>query len=424
MTADSFTFALRSCVVFDLECYPGRWCVGFQGPGSNGAATFKCVENREDLTKLLAWFAAQGRILIGYNSSRFDVLLIRGILKGIDPYAPAQSIIREDKLPASLANLPEFLPNHIDLSARLRRGGSIPSLKVVAARLGRPTLRELPYPPDAILTDSQWEEVKRYNIVDLQHTWTLLERLEPELAALAALSGEQQQDLRSIPTPQIVERVFARAYRETHGRNPVSVKWSEIRYRPVQGVARPRTWDAADWFDRITSEPIPMVLQGSRKRADVPTVKFSIGGLKLSAGSGGLHSVDAPGVFYATRKQALLSVDVQSFYPSLIASKGIAPAAYGDAGRETYRSLLERRLAVKQAAKETTDPAERERLAVQADGLKLVLNSFFGKTGDPYSSLYDPSAFLAVTLSGQLMLIDLIERLTEAGVKVLSANTD
>jgi hypothetical protein len=53
-----------------------------------------------------------------------------------------------------------------------------------------------------------------------------------------------------------------------------------------------------------------------------------------------------------------------------------------------------------------------------------VLNSFFGKLGDPYSSLYDPSALLAVTLSGQLMLTDLIERLTEAGVKLISANTD
>ena len=31
---------------------------------------------------------------------------------------------------------------------------------------------------------------------------------------------------------------------------------------------------------------------------------------------------------------------------------------------------------------------------------------------------------MAVTLSGQLMVIDLIERLTEAGVEVVSANTD
>src|SRR5262249_57828327 len=86
--------------------------------------------------------------------------------------------------------------------------------------------------------------------------------------------------------------------------------------------------------------------------------------------------------------------------------------------------IVERRLELKRRAKVAGDPAERERLDIQATGLKLVLNSFVGKTGDPHSSLYDPAAFLAVTLSGELMLIDLIERLGQAKVRVLSANTD
>ena len=38
--------------------------------------------------------------------------------------------------------------------------------------------------------------------------------------------------------------------------------------------------------------------------------------------------------------------------------------------------------------------------------------------------MYDPNAFLGVTLSGQLMLLDLVERLTAAGVRVLMVNTD
>jgi hypothetical protein len=384
----------------------------------------RIVESREELAKFLNWFVAQNRILAGYNSARFDVPLIRGILRGIDPYAPAQAIIKDDKLPPALANIPELPCDHIDISARLRRGGSFPSLKVVAARLGRPTLRELPYPPHAILTDQQWQEVKRYNVVDLQHTRALLERVAPELAALAALSQEQGQDLRSVSSPQVVEKIFLAAYFAKHGRDPVRDEWPEVRYRPVPGVQRPRTWDAADWFDKLANEPMPM--RGSRdtRRFEVPTAKFIIGQLRVSVGAGGLHSVDFPGVYYGTRKRSLLSVDVQSFYPSLIASKGIAPAGYGDTGRATYQALLARRLAVKQASKVATDPVERERLTAQADGLKLVLNSFFGKTGDPHASLYDPAAFLSVTLSGQLMLIDLIERLTDAGVKVISANTD
>jgi P4 family phage/plasmid primase-like protien len=389
--------------------------------------TIKTIEDKDTLDRLLDRIAGQDRILIGFNSERFDVPLIQVILAGVDPYAPAQSLIQNGNLPPALTRkrLPDFPCDHIDLSARLRRGGSFPSLKVVAANLGRRVLRELPFEPDRVLTDEEWEEIKKYNRVDLEHTWALLERLAPELSALASISSEFDQDLRSVSNPQVVERVFAAEYRKAHGSDPVPVSgWSEVRCGPVDGVQRPRTSDAADWFDKIVNESIPMVRRGDRSVPNVPSAKFEIGKLKLSVGAGGLHSVDSARVYYPSKRHRLVSVDVASFYPTLIATKGIAPAAYGDTGRETYRSILDRRLEVKGEAKRETDPGQRERLEIQADGLKLIINSFFGKTGDAYSSLYDPAAFLAVTLSGELMLIDLIERLTEAKVRVISANTD
>jgi hypothetical protein len=419
-----YSFDLAKCVVFDLECYPNHWCVGFHGYDRCGEPTTRIVETKAELVRMLNWFAKKGRTLAGYNSERFDVPLIRGILAGIDPYAPAQAIIRDDRTPAALAKLPEFPCDHIDISARLRRGLAFPGLKTVAANLGRPTLRELPFPPGAILTDEQWEAVKRYNEIDLGHTWALLERLAPELQALAALSQEQAQDLRSVSTPQVVERVFRAAYKKQHGREPARIDPPHtLRYKPVPGVQRPRTAGAGDWFDRIT-EPIPMVPRGEGSVPSVPAAKFTIGKVLLSVGAGGLHTVDSPGVYYATKRHRLLSVDVASFYPSLIAQKGITPAGYGDTGKDTYNRLLEERLRIKRAAKVEVDPEHQAALNVQADGLKLVLNSFIGKTGDPYSTLYDPAAFLAVTLAGQLMLIDLIERLTAAKVQVISANTD
>ena len=62
-----------------------------------------------------------------------------------------------------------------------------------------------------MLTDEMWDEVRQSNAVDLAHTWTLLQRLAPELQALTSLSLEQGQDLRSVSTPQVVERVFLKA---------------------------------------------------------------------------------------------------------------------------------------------------------------------------------------------------------------------
>jgi hypothetical protein len=422
----AYTYDLARAVAFDLECYPDRWCVGFFGPDRNGKPIIFVVDgDPARLAAVLSRLAEHGRTLIGYNSERFDLPVIRGILHGLDPYELAQSIIRENRAPRSLSRLPGLPCDHIDLAARLRRGGGFPSLKAVAANLGRPILRELPYPPDATLTDKQWGEVRRYNAVDLGHTWALAEQFSPELQALATLSRELGRDLRSTPTPRVCELVLLDAYRRAHGVEPRRPEPpQEVLYRPVPGVTRPRIPEAAAWFDQVSNRPLRVVAVGDRLRVDVPQATFAIGGLSVSVRAGGLHSVDRARVYYSTRRHRVVSVDVASFYPTLIATRGIAPRSYGGTGATIYKSILDRRLAIKQQAKAAQDPAERERLEVQANALKLVLNSTFGKYGDSYSTLFDPGAMLAVTLSGQLMLIDLIERLTAVGVRVLSANTD
>ena len=108
----------------------------------------------------------------------------------------------------------------------------------------------------------------------------------------------------------------------------------------------------------------------------------------------------------------------------MMARFDIFPRALGDAGLREYREILAERLAIKAKVAAATDPEEAKRLKAQADGLKIVLNSVFGQFGNPYSTLCDPEAFLAVTLSGQLLLLDLIERLDMAGAEILSVNTD
>jgi|GEM_PF-4848998 len=46
-------FDASRCVVFDLECYPGRWCVGFHGIDQAGRLSTKIVETKNDLEGLL-----------------------------------------------------------------------------------------------------------------------------------------------------------------------------------------------------------------------------------------------------------------------------------------------------------------------------------------------------------------------------------
>ncbi|MFA7174773.1 MAG: hypothetical protein WC340_15455 [Kiritimatiellia bacterium] len=60
----------------------------------------------------------------------------------------------------------------------------------------------------------------------------------------------------------------------------------------------------------------------------------------------------------------------------------------------------------------------------QSDTLKIAINGSFGKLGSKYSALYAPDLLIQTTVTGQLALLMLIERLHLAGVRVISANTD
>lgn len=61
---------------------------------------------------------------------------------------------------------------------------------------------------------------------------------------------------------------------------------------------------------------------------------------------------------------------------------------------------------------------------IRAGSYKITLNGSFGKLGSKYSALYAPDLLIQTTITGQLALLMLIERLEVRGISVVSANTD
>lgn len=59
-----------------------------------------------------------------------------------------------------------------------------------------------------------------------------------------------------------------------------------------------------------------------------------------------------------------------------------------------------------------------------ATTLKITANGSYGKLNSIYSILYAPHLMLDTTLTGQMSLLMVIEALGDAGIKVISANTD
>ena len=429
-----YVFDLAKSVLFDVEVYPpGRWCCGFQSADGR----YTCVDgDKALLATVLDKIHRAGRTLIGYNSGGYDLPVLRAILAGLDPLPISQACVGHTGrgLPLELRDIaitwPTIKADHVDLAARTMDSGRFPALKKIAANLGVRHLQELPFEPDQELTDAEWQEVLLYNRKDLEATATALDHFAPELTAIAALSQRYNLDLRSVHQAGIASQILCSAYRDRYRCKPVQALPGEVRYTPPSAVRRPQNPIAAAWFDRVTTEAFPLVVpKGGEYPKPVvpePSAPIAIGGSKLNVGAGGTHSADRPALHRTTDASVIYETDVASFYPALMARFGFFPRALGDVGLEEYREILAKRLAIKEQAAAATDPAEAKRLKVQADGLKIVLNSTFGQFGNPYRSnpLYDPEALLAVTLTGQLLLLDLVERLDRAGAEILSVNTD
>lgn len=135
-----------------------------------------------------------------------------------------------------------------------------------------------------------------------------------------------------------------------------------------------------------------------------------------------------PGGYTEVRRTGVLErvvkADVESLYPSLMLTHGIAPM------RDTLgvflpalRGLTQRRLEAKRAAASATDAAS----AQYADGLqgsfKVLINSFYGYLGGPFA-WNDYSAAKRVTELGRELVVGIAERMEHSGSQVIEIDTD
>jgi hypothetical protein len=105
----------------------------------------------------------------------------------------------------------------------------------------------------------------------------------------------------------------------------------------------------------------------------------------------------------------LVNVDVASFYPSLMLEYGFLSRNVEDP--KLYQEIYQERLKLK---------AEKNPMQLP---YKIVLNATYGAMKYQYNNLYDPRQANNVCVGGQLLLLDLIEKL-EPKWTLIQSNTD
>src|SRR5499433_1368669 len=121
----------------------------------------------------------------------------------------------------------------------------------------------------------------------------------------------------------------------------------------------------------------------------------------------------------------VLHVDVTSLYPSLMLSRGIAPASDSLGVFSTLlRDLREFRVAAKRAAREAPSAEERSQAGALQQTFKILINSFYGYLAFSQGHWNDYDAANQVTGDGRDLVQALVARLGELGAAVIEVDTD
>lgn len=406
-------------LILDTECYSNYFLIAFLDTDSGKTRTFRFTQDTPLDTKSVK--AIMGKyITMSFNGNSYDLPMITAALSGFDNAklkALSDAIIKS-KLPSYkvCANFGIRLTNkwdHIDI-IEIPKGQS--SLKIYAGRIGTPTLQDLPYHPDEVLTSAQMIEVEKYCINDLRMTQQVYQVIRPQIELRESMSKEYGLDLRSKSDAQIAEAVIISelsAMTKKKYSKPSVDSNQTFRYQDPQIVSF-KNKDLQQIFKKLLKHEFTLGSNGAVQMPDwLKDAKIDINATEYQMGIGGLHSCENAQYIRTCGNDRITDFDVASYYPSIILQQKLAPAALGAPFLRVYQSIVSRRL-----------KAKHEGDKVVADTLKICVNGSFGKLGSKYSTLYAPELLIQTTITGQLCLLMLIERMEAIGAEVMSANTD
>lgn len=403
-------------VAFDIEVYPNYFLIVLK---PNGEATKSlAIEvygkdktlTAEQRTKLINLFNKYQTY--GFNTFNYDIPVLVAALAHyttteifelskliINSGEPGWKVMKDKEL----ENPKSF--NTFDL---FNIAPGVAGLKLYAARLHCHTLRELPYKFDTDLTVAQAKEVKAYCQNDIILTELLFNKLWPQIQLRYDISQKYKVDMRSKSDAQIAEAIIKSKLNVKKPQPAEAFSYNAPSFIEFSNPSLNKLLDTIKKLRFLIDAKGSVIVPNELKTAKYKT-KF---GTELQLGIGGLHSKEKS-QHHVANGYKLIDADVASFYPSIILECELYPKGIGPQFLVVYQSLVEERL-----------KAKREKNEVENASLKITINGSFGKLGSKYSVLYSPDLLLQVTITGQLSLLMLIEKLEALNINVVSANTD
>jgi len=365
---------------YDFEVFKYDWLVVIINPIDK---TETVIVNGQK--KLEQYFHEhQQNIWIGYNNRRYDQYICKGILLDMDPKAISDWIIVENKPGwqySSLFNQISMI--NFDVMLRMDTG-----LKTLEAFMGN-NIKEtsVPFDIDRKLTSEEIAETVKYCRHDVEQTIEVFLNRKAEFDAAMGLVK-----IFNLPLEYMGKTGAQRVAKILGGRG---LSFDDEFEFPIVDTLKLSKYQACrDWYRKPENHDY-------KKKQEV-----LIAGVKHTLAWGGLHG--AIPKYYG--EGIYLMADVTAYYPSLQLRYKFG-----------YRNM---------ANPENFEKIHNENLRHKATGdkvarlpYKIADNAISGQLKDKFSPLYDPRENNAITVNGQLLLVDLIEKL-EPYCQLIQSNTD
>jgi DNA polymerase len=408
---------------YDFEVFKYDWLVVVMDSESKSKTVItndtKHLEKFYNIHKSDIW--------VGFNSKNYDQFILKGILCGFDPKEVNDYIIINNQPGWTFSQQFKKYPLiNYDIMTGIDRG-----LKVYEGFMGS-MIKEtsIPFDINRPLTDDEIEETVKYCTHDVEQTIEMfIERygtFEAKLGLLkmfdlplsdigktdAVLSAKilkanpkKYDDEFEVFFPdclkvekytQVLEW-YKSAYADTQKEMLEEKSKIESKLKTAGAARKKQLLKKLDELNILDPEHFKKYFYSRSLNIDVAGVPhvFGWGGLH-----GAIEKYIGEGYF--------INIDVTSMYPSIMLVFNLLSRS---CNAEEYRQIYENRIKYKQEKNPLQKP------------LKLVLNTVYGAMRQETNPMYDPRNGALVCVFGQVLLLDLIEKLEEH-CQIIQSNTD
>lgn len=370
----------KNILIYDFEVFPMDWMVVILDRNTNEKTSIindvPKLRNFYELHKLDIW--------VGYNSRMYDQFILKGLLLGIDPYYITDAIINQKKNGWQVVkDNGEIVFYNFDIATGFH------SLKQLEGFMGS-SIQEtsVPFDIDRKLTEEELIETELYCTHDVNETRKVFEHRIEEFDS--QLLMVEAFNLPMTMFTKTKAQLAATVLEASRGMNrndefeiifPDTLKIGEKYKHIVEWYKNPANMD---YKKSLITEV-----------SGIPHI-FAWGGLHAA-----IPNYESTGI--------MVHCDVASLYPSIMIQYNFMSRNVRNP--QKYKEIYDKRLKLK-----------AEKNPMQAP-LKIVLNSTYGILKDIHNPLYDPLNANNVCVAGQLLMLDLIEKIEGHG-KLVQSNTD